>query len=143
MFTAAGGPGVVHSYFSPYGTPTDAFVTLEAALLDFEAKVRDFVHAANEPFHFHTATGDQDFTGISTWSLLGFAKALPLAPGESLEYHDSKGDFEHWAKSSLLDFELSQQFMKIRLSRVVGDDLRHALTAVVQSKIFQAEPARI
>ena len=34
MFTAGGASGEVHSYFSPFGTPTDAFVTAQAAILD-------------------------------------------------------------------------------------------------------------
>ena len=38
MFTAGGGPGEVHSYFSPYESPMDAFAVAHALLLDFEAQ---------------------------------------------------------------------------------------------------------
>ena len=38
MFTAGGGPGEVHSYFSPYESPMDAFVAAQTLLNDFEAQ---------------------------------------------------------------------------------------------------------
>ena len=36
IFTAGGGPGEVHSYFSPYNSPIDAFVIYYTILSDFE-----------------------------------------------------------------------------------------------------------
>ena len=40
MFTAGGGPGEVHSYFSPYESPMDAFVAAQTLLNDFEAQTK-------------------------------------------------------------------------------------------------------
>ncbi|MDY6964862.1 MAG: glycoside hydrolase family 57 protein [Halobacteriota archaeon] len=39
IFTAGGGPGEVHSYFSPYRTPIEAFVSLYSILTDFESRL--------------------------------------------------------------------------------------------------------
>jgi alpha-amylase len=54
MFTAGGGPGEVHSYFSPYQSAMDAFVTAQSLILDFETRVRATILTANEPFLFCT-----------------------------------------------------------------------------------------
>src|SRR5512136_20753 len=40
MFSKGGGPGEVHSYFSPYESPINAFVAAEMPLFDFENRVR-------------------------------------------------------------------------------------------------------
>ncbi len=40
MFTAGGGPGEVHSYFSPYESPMDAFVAAQTLINDFEARLK-------------------------------------------------------------------------------------------------------
>ncbi len=39
LFTSGGGPGEVHSYFSPYNSPIDAFVIYYSILSDFERKI--------------------------------------------------------------------------------------------------------
>jgi len=39
LFTAGGGPGEVHSYFSPYNSPIDAFVIYYSVLSDFERNI--------------------------------------------------------------------------------------------------------
>ena len=40
MFNSGGGPGEVHSYFSPFSSPMDAFVAAQSAIFDFENRVR-------------------------------------------------------------------------------------------------------
>ena len=62
MFTAAG-PGEVHSYFSPFESPMDAFVAAQTLLNDFEARLRLTILTANEPFLFYTGVGKQYYTG--------------------------------------------------------------------------------
>jgi alpha-amylase len=63
MFMAGGAPGEVHSYFSPFSTPTDAYVTAQAAILDFENRVRLAAVTANEPFLFYKGVGEENYTG--------------------------------------------------------------------------------
>jgi len=134
MFTAGGAPGEVHSYFSPYDSPIDAFVTAQAAILDFENRVRLASVAANEPFLFYTGVGEKFFTGKTVWSLEGFPTAIQRADSESLEFHDSRGDFEKWAEESLHDRTLSARFKGIRLAKLKGKQLRESLAKVTEQR---------
>ena len=94
MFTAGGAPGEVHSYFSPFGSPIDAFVTEQTAILDFENRVRLAAIVADEPFLFYTGVGEDNFTGVIVWSLKGFEKTLQKINIKSLEFHNIRGDLE-------------------------------------------------
>jgi alpha-amylase len=132
MFTAGGSPGEVHSYFSPFNTPMDAFVTAQAAILDFENRIRLAAVAADEPFLFYTGVGEKHFTGTMAWSLRGFVKALHEVSTKSVEFHNRRGDFEKWAEKSLRDNTLSQQLKKERLSRLRGKHLRDAIIKDIQ-----------
>lgn len=132
MFTAGGGPGEVHSYFSPFNTPIDAYITSQAAILDFENRVRMASVVANEPFLFYTGVGEKYFTGEMTLSLKGFAKLLQRVNIESLEFHNRRGDFEIWATNSLHDKPLAEQLKKIRLSRLKGTPLRKSLIKIAK-----------
>jgi len=134
MFTAGGAPGEVHSYFSPFNSPTDAFVTEQAVVLDFENRVRVAAVAANEPFLFYTGVGENHFTGIMAWSLKGLKKALQKIGTKSLEFHNSRGDFEKWAENSLYDKPLAENLKKIRLSKMKGETLRKSLIRVVKER---------
>jgi alpha-amylase len=127
MFTAGGGPGEVHSYFSPYESPMDAFAVAQALLFDFETRLRLATLTANEPFLFNTGEGKENFTGTMSWSLKGFVKALQSVDVKSLEFHDGKGDFEPWAEHSLQDKTLAGALGKIRTQDLRGDELRKAL----------------
>lgn len=99
MFTSGGGPGEVHSYFSPYESPMDAFAVAETLLNDFEARLRLSVLAANEPFLFYTGVGKENYTGIIVWSLKGFNKALSEVKAKAIEFHNENEDFESWTKN--------------------------------------------
>ena len=138
MFSAGGGPGEVHSYFSPYETPANAFVTAETALIDFETRVRMAILTANEPFLFCTAAGEENFTGTMAWSLKGFAKALETADLKALEFHNLRGDFASWAEHSLQDEPLQAQLEAIRTSKAKGEDLRKRLLSATQKRFQEA-----
>jgi alpha-amylase len=138
MFSAGGGPGEVHSYFSPYETPANAFVAAETALLDFETRVRLAILTANEPFLFCTAAGDENYTGTMAWSLKGFLKALEKVDLKALEFHNWRGDFASWAEHSLQDEKLQAQLEEIKTSKVKGEDLRKRLATAVQKRFREA-----
>jgi len=137
MFTAGGGPGEVHSYFSPYESPMDAFAVAQALLLDFESRVRLSVLTANEPFLFYTGSGKDHFTGIMSWSLKGFVRALRTVDVEALEFHNSKGDFEPWAEHSLQDEVLSQRLSKAKAAKLNGEELRKSLITIAEKRLSQ------
>jgi alpha-amylase len=137
MFSAGGAPGEVHSYFSPYKTPTDAFVTAQGALLDFESKLRDYTCAANEPFLFYRGSGEENFTEIKVWTLIGFLHTIQAIEIASIEFHNHNADFEKWATLSLRDETLTKQLKHIRASQVQGEQLRKSLIAAVQSRLAE------
>ena len=130
MFTAGGGPGEVHSYFSPYESPMDAFAVAQALLFDFETRLRLATLTANEPFLFQTGTGVENFTGVMSWSLKGFAKTLQTIDIASLEYHNRRGDFGPWAEYSLQDQILSRALEDLRGAKLKGGPLRKALVEI-------------
>jgi alpha-amylase len=135
MFTSGGAPGEVHSYFSPFGTPIDAFVNAQAAILDFENRVRLAAITANEPFLFHTAFGEKYYTGTMTWTLKGFTKAIQKISLKSIEFHNKRKDFEKWASKALHDKTLQAQLKKIRTSNINGEALRKELTETLKERI--------
>jgi len=137
MCTTQGGPSLVHSYFSPFPTPLDAYVTAQAALLDFENRVRLASVAAEEPFLFYTGRGKKNFTGTMTWTLKGFIKALKRVSARSIKFHNKQGDFESWARHSLHDEELAEKLKKIRSSRVNAKEIRRSLIQASE-EIYQA-----
>lgn len=137
MCTTGGGPGLVHSYFSPFPTPTDAYVTSQAALLDFENRVRLASVAADEPFLFYTGRGKKHFTGKMAWTLKGFIQALKRASLRSIEFHNRRGDFERWARHSLHDEELAERLSQLRTSGKRTNALRKSLIKASE-EIYQA-----
>jgi len=134
MFTAGGGPGEVHSYFSPYESPMDAFVAAQTLLNDFEARLRIALLTANEPFLFYTGVGKDCNTGMMAWSLKGFIKALEEVDPKAIEFHVGNGDFESWAQSSLKDKKLASHFKSINASGEKGEKLRKAIVDATKKR---------
>lgn len=134
MFTAGGGPGEVHSYFSPFESPMDAFVAAQTLLNDFEARLRISILTANEPFLFYTGVGKECYTGQMAWSLKGFAKTLEKINLKAVEFHLGNGDFESWAKCSLKDAKLALKLGKIKASMEKGEKLRSTMIDTVNKR---------
>jgi alpha-amylase len=141
MFTAGGGPGAVHTYFSPYGNPVDAFVTCLAALIDFEYRVKDLTYAANEPFRFHRSAESEGV--IESWSLMGFLKSVDEVPAKSLEFHSFRGDYERWARGSLRDDTLANDFASVSASHLKGERLRRALRRIVRTSLARRDKGHL
>jgi alpha-amylase len=136
MFTAGGGPGEVHSYFSPYESPMDAFVAAQTLINDFEARLRLIVLSANEPFLFYTGSGEDHFTGKKAWSLKGFVKALQEVDIESIEFHMSNGDFENWVRASLKDAKLAEEIKEAKASAQKGEKLRKTIVVAAKKQFI-------
>ena len=134
MFTAGGGPGEVHSYFSPYESPMDAFAVAQGLLDDFEGRLRLFTVSANEPFLFHTEIGKKYFTGTMAWSLKGFVKAIGDVNAKAIEFHIGNSDFESWAKNSLKDQKLAAQLKVIKKSGAKGEKLREQVFVAAKKR---------
>ncbi len=134
MFTAGGGPGAVHSYFSPYESPMNAFVAAQAAILDFENRLRAATLTANDPFLFYTAAGKGNFMGVIVWSLKGFTKALQTVPVAAVEFHNCQGDFASWAQHSLQDAVLARQLKQAGATKLKGEALRKSIIDVAKKR---------
>jgi alpha-amylase len=134
MFTAGGGPGEVHSYFSPYESPMDAFAVAQTLLNDFESRLRSAILTANEPFLFYTGVGKEYYTGVMAWSLYGFIKAVQTVDVKAVEFHVGTGDFESWAKGSLKDEELAENFGQIAVSKKKKETLRRAIVSAAKKR---------
>ncbi|MCW3995095.1 MAG: polysaccharide deacetylase family protein [Candidatus Bathyarchaeota archaeon] len=134
MFTAGGGPGEVHSYFSPYESPMDAFVAAQTLINDFEARLRLAILTANEPFLFHTGVGKECYTGIMAWSLKGFMDALKEVNVKAIEFHTANRDFESWAKFSLKDRKLALDMRELAASGLKGEALRKAMIKAAKKR---------
>jgi len=134
MYNLGGSPGEVHTYFSPYMSPEDAYIAAHSAALDLESRVRSICKAANEPFLFYSGKGKEHYTGIMVWSLKGFRRALQKIGLKSLRFHNLNGDFEKWAEFSLREPGLAKRFRKIRLSNLKGNDLRRALLEATENQ---------
>jgi alpha-amylase len=139
MFTAGGGPGEVHSYFSPYGTPADAFVTSQAAIFDFESRIRLASIVADEPFLFYTGIGDRHFTGKVVWSLKGLVRAMEKISLKSIEFHSKRGDIEKWVEGSLHDKVLAEELLRGRSEYKDGDQLRRTLVRILKKRLDLSE----
>jgi alpha-amylase len=141
MFTAGGGPGEVHSYFSPYESPMDAFVAAQTLINDFEARLRLAILTANEPFLFHTGVGKEYDTGVVAWSLKGFIDAVSKVDIKALEFHVGNGDFESWVKSSLKDEKLASQIKALEAKK--GEMLRKSLVATAKKRFSTQSKAAL
>lgn len=131
IFTHGGGPGEVHSYFSPYGSPYDAAVTYFAVLCDFHGRLRKKTHLADFPFRF--ATGIDQFTGDLAWTLKGLETIIRKIPLPSLEYHNRKGDYALWAETSLGDSVLAEKLAGMQ--KLKGEQLRKGLLQAVAASL--------
>lgn len=105
IFTHGGGPGEVHSYFSPYGNPYDAAVTYFSVLSDFHHRLSKILDLADHPFVFYAA--DERRLGTA-WSTQGMLKLIESVDINSLEHHSRLGSFAEWASQSLGDEELAR-----------------------------------
>jgi alpha-amylase len=138
MFTKGGGPGEVHSYFSPFESPVNAYVAAQTSIVDFEARLRMATLTANEPFLFCNGAGDENFTGTMTWSLKGFLSAIKTIDAEVLEFHNRRGDFASWAEHSLHDTDFSNQLQTLSTLKVKGEPLRQRLIVDVEKRFVKA-----
>ncbi len=137
-FTHGGGPGEVHNYFSPYGSPYDAAITFFAVLADLHHRVKSWVNASDDPFLF--SVGIDQFTGDAAWGPRGLAEAIEEVEIESLEYHSRRGDLSAWVRGSLRDGAFAEKIEAAEPLR--GDGLRAALLAAAAEAAGRGSPRR-
>lgn len=131
IFTHGGGPGEVHSYFSPYGHPFDASVTYFSVLSDLHYRFKKRLHLADEPFRF--SLGLDIFTDDEAWSLEAMHRILSSVDIDSIDYHNRKGDLASWVRYSLGDERLAEEMEVLR--PLCGEDLRKRLQEVIAAAV--------
>lgn len=118
MFTAGGGPGIVHGYFSQQA-PVEAFHAFTRILSDFQEKV---AHSLPDPLkkssmylrlvppdkamHFYD---DGEYTGISAHSLEELKDTVMLVPPGSISFHLTGDDLERWVRFVIGDKDLADR----------------------------------
>ena len=58
---------------------------------------------------------------------------------DSLQYHQSHGDFEHWIQSTLGDIDLTRRVHKLDHRQLEGEALRQSLLELVIQRYVELE----
>jgi alpha-amylase len=131
MFTVGGAPGDVHSYFSHFEKPYDAFATFFSVIHDFDARLRAMIKRADYPFVLPD--------GKEFWSLKGLCDHIERArleeADESIKEYLKRDDFERWVRESVGEEEIADKLRELSLSMEREDynaqELREALVKLV------------
>jgi len=148
MSTKRGGAGAVHSYFSNFNSPVEAFLTFSWTLTDFRYKVymalggksryyRMLLGALPEGHSFHFYCGFAKPMGIKAGNLLELRKVLLELPEDAIDFHIKRGDLGRWTKDVLVCPGLATALDGMR--RVVAATKREDVVAEVDKAIAFAE----
>ncbi|TAJ35160.1 MAG: HAD-IIB family hydrolase [Nitrospirae bacterium] len=74
---------------------------------------------------------EQAGIGREAASLYEFLQLIPVLPIQSLEYHDRRQDFSHWAEKVLGDEGLAMRLRKLSNRLLKGEEFREALRQTV------------
>ena len=83
-------------------------------------------------FHFYADYGKA--LNVHAASLQDFAEKINTIDLSSVEFHTQRGDFEAWF-NGLGDVELARKTLLIREQKMVGEELRKKLHAIVKSRV--------
>jgi len=141
-----GGPGDVHSYFNPLGSPIEAFTVYSSVLSDFEARImlelekpewiarrilRSFTVDRGFTFFYEFARP----TDLTVHSLEEFNSALKVVDVTSIEFHTERGDFERWIRYVVGDSTLADRLKEIKPQRLNIEILRKRIITVVEQRL--------
>jgi len=150
MSVKGGGPGHVHSYFNPYGSPVEAFVVYSRILSDLEARILRELESpelvakrilrllpAGKGFTFF-----YEFARPTEWtvhSLKEFFSVLKVVDLKSVQFHMERGDFERWLRQVVGDDKLSYELVNISCEKLSGEFLRERILKAVGGRIRELE----
>ncbi len=150
MSLKGGGPGDVHGYFNPLGSPLEAFTVYSSIISDFEARVmlelekpkwaaqrilRSFPVERGFTFFYEFARPTQ----LTANSLKEFFSALKVVDLKSVEFHTERGDFERWIRNVLGDDALANKLREIANDKLYGETLRKKTINAVERRMKQLE----
>lgn len=150
MSIKGGGPGDVHSYFNPCGSPIEAFAIYSRILADLEARIVQElakpeltakrmlrVLPAEKGFTFF-----QEFarpTKTTAQSLREFQTALNLVDVKSIRFHMERGDIARWIRQIIGDEKLADQIASIQEKKLNDETLRKMTAGTIQNRITELE----
>jgi len=150
MSIKGGGPGDVHSYFNPCGSPVEAFAMYSRILSDLEARITQELAKpeltakrilrqlpAEKGFTFFT-----EFARPTKWtvhSLKEFQTSLKEVDVKSIQFHMERGDFARWIRQVVGDEKLADEIANLSDKKLAGDTLRKMILNTVKNRITELE----
>ncbi|UCE15797.1 MAG: glycoside hydrolase family 57 protein [Candidatus Bathyarchaeota archaeon] len=141
-----GGPGEVHSYFNPSGSPLEAFTVYSKVLADLEARVMSELGKpklsakrilrrlpVGAGFAFFYKLGQP--TEWTVYSLDELYSALKVVSLKSIRLHSKKGDFGRWLRHVVGDDKLADELESISKKKLTGKKLREMILNAVKARI--------
>jgi alpha-amylase len=110
MFTAGGAPGDVHSYFSHFARPYDAFITFFSVIHDFDTRVRAQLKEAREPFVLSDGREVRSVKGLCNLIAAMSRTEIAETVAKSLE----TGELERWLREAVGDVALAKEVRAVR-----------------------------
>jgi len=146
MSIKGGGPGDVHCYFNPMGSPVEAFAVYSRILSDLEARIlveleRPELAAKRILRRLPLGKGFTFFyefarpTGLTVHSLDEFYATLKTVDLSSIRFHMERGDFERWLRHVVGDDKLADKLVTISNQKLTGESLRMKILATMESRI--------
>ncbi|MGC8937141.1 MAG: alpha-amylase, partial [Candidatus Methanomethylicaceae archaeon] len=125
MSTKGGGAGAVHSYFSHFNSPIEAFLSFTWVLADFRYRIyeamgdraiyfRMLFGDLPETHAFHFYSGFAEPLGVSVRNLTELREVVEKVDERSLEFHIARGDLSRWVGEVLGCKTLAQEFLKVK-----------------------------
>lgn len=148
MSTKGGGAGAVHSYFSPYNSPIESFLTFTWILADYRYRVYTALGDRSKYFRmlygdlpeshsFHFYTGFAKPTGIMARNLSELREVARTVDIDSLEFHVRRGDLSRWSREVLGCAGLSEALE--RMKSMPSDMLRNLVVSEIDVEIKDAK----
>jgi len=154
MSIKGGGPGDVHSYFNPSGSPVEAFAIYSRILSDLEARITQELAKpeltakrllrrlpAEKGFTFFT-----DFARPTKWtvhSLKEFQTTLKDIDPKTIQFHMERGDFARWIRQVIGDEKLADEIAKLSNKNLDAETLRKMILNTVKNRITELEKIAI
>ena len=136
----------MHSYFSPLGSPIEAFTIYSSILSDLEARVmlelqkpewvarrmlRPFPAERAFTFFYEFARPTQ----TTVYSIEEFSAATSSVDVKSIEFHTERGDFERWIRHVMGDTLLADKLKEMGNQISRGEALRKKTASAVDQRI--------
>ena len=150
MSIKGGGPGDVHSYFNPCGSPVEAFAMYSRLLSDLEARIareleRPELAAKGILRRLPTEKGFTFFyefarpTQRTVHSLYEFQSTLKVIDPKSIQFHMERGDFARWLNQVIGDGKLAEELTELSNKKLAGASLRKKIISAVKQRIKELE----